>query len=859
MPNHRTQRLLLCVLLSLVVHVGLAASFVSAIQPKSVPLEIVNPIQVSLVQDISDAIGTAASRSIESNLNQLSVSETQRNSIDLNQPVDSAFLKDDEVFDELELAAVVHVDANQSTEIAEIVQPSPPLPVIEEEVNNERSEAEVQPNSTEANDVSSNMGHMPEPRELESTESEIVESVAEPIPPEPVSEQLSHITETVKKPTGQMAHLNIDNEIENWIESFNEPVSDRQPAEVSILQVPTSSEFIADVSDADELAGIWSSETIESVSVNFEQLPLNESTPEEIAEPEIQVEAVGIVELPEPVSIPKSEIAQVVAPDVIDIELFDSEIYSTPGIEHKTRIDEQFANYAPSNSIEIAHSRIDEGIEYLTDSDFQPVSDNTPIETSIHLEQKSVDQFADFTDADELAGIWSTEAKEPATIEFERLPSREAASETTVESENQVASISELPNSVENLITEFSQVPPPEFIELAHFTEEVTANTSSQTAYFGINDDINLISEVDHQVKSNIAPVEISSVPLPASSELVASKSDADDLAGIWPTELIEPATIEFERSPSNEPKSEEIVEIQSLFASTTDLSEQIQPATQETEPKAQPVPTAPVSVVNQTAYSTDLDEEVSNAKTVDLNDSWLNNQAPSATGQLAYAPPKLEPKPIRKDISNSENTLSDDGFQLESRPTEYLPEANGAEQKADEQTTIQQASVPEATQENQPEVDDTRPSPDLLEVTESERTSIPNERQQVASIGSVQQSVKSNHQDTMNNVTQEASLGGISADVGPKYGVEGLPNQAPRYPYRSRANDEQGRVILRVIVDQRGRAKEVTVLESSGYSRLDKAARKAVKRWRFLPAQKNGQSIQGVVQVPINFVLNSS
>ena len=81
-----------------------------------------------------------------------------------------------------------------------------------------------------------------------------------------------------------------------------------------------------------------------------------------------------------------------------------------------------------------------------------------------------------------------------------------------------------------------------------------------------------------------------------------------------------------------------------------------------------------------------------------------------------------------------------------------------------------------------------------------------------------------------------------------------------PRYPYLSRVNDEQGRVILHVVVDRKGRAKEVKVLESSGYSRLDKAARKAVKRWRFSGLlRKNGQSTQGVVQVPINFVLDNS
>ncbi len=103
------------------------------------------------------------------------------------------------------------------------------------------------------------------------------------------------------------------------------------------------------------------------------------------------------------------------------------------------------------------------------------------------------------------------------------------------------------------------------------------------------------------------------------------------------------------------------------------------------------------------------------------------------------------------------------------------------------------------------------------------------------------------------------ASIGSASANSSPKYGVKGLPNPAPRYPYLSRANGEEGKVILQVVVDRYGLASEITIVQSSGYRRLDKAARKAVKKWKFHPALKGGIEVQGVVQVPISFVLRNS
>ncbi len=108
-------------------------------------------------------------------------------------------------------------------------------------------------------------------------------------------------------------------------------------------------------------------------------------------------------------------------------------------------------------------------------------------------------------------------------------------------------------------------------------------------------------------------------------------------------------------------------------------------------------------------------------------------------------------------------------------------------------------------------------------------------------------------------NSQQQASLASDSSATKPKFGVKGLSNPTPRYPYKSKARGEQDKDILRVVVNRKGRADEVTVVETSGYSRLDKAATKAVRKWRFQPAHTNALSAHGVVQVPISFALKDA
>ena len=88
------------------------------------------------------------------------------------------------------------------------------------------------------------------------------------------------------------------------------------------------------------------------------------------------------------------------------------------------------------------------------------------------------------------------------------------------------------------------------------------------------------------------------------------------------------------------------------------------------------------------------------------------------------------------------------------------------------------------------------------------------------------------------------------------RYDAGYLNNPAPAYPSISRRLGEEGRVLLRVQVSAAGGAMSVEVKQSSGYERLDDAARHAVSQWKFVPAHQNGLPITSWVEVPLQFKL---
>ena len=63
--------------------------------------------------------------------------------------------------------------------------------------------------------------------------------------------------------------------------------------------------------------------------------------------------------------------------------------------------------------------------------------------------------------------------------------------------------------------------------------------------------------------------------------------------------------------------------------------------------------------------------------------------------------------------------------------------------------------------------------------------------------------------------------------------------------------------MLLKVRVTVEGMAAAVDLEKTSGFERLDDAARQAVARWRFVPAKRGDEPIEASVIVPIVFRLD--
>ncbi|HEY4542137.1 MAG TPA: TonB family protein [Noviherbaspirillum sp.] len=84
--------------------------------------------------------------------------------------------------------------------------------------------------------------------------------------------------------------------------------------------------------------------------------------------------------------------------------------------------------------------------------------------------------------------------------------------------------------------------------------------------------------------------------------------------------------------------------------------------------------------------------------------------------------------------------------------------------------------------------------------------------------------------------------------------GVEYLYSPKPAYPAMSRRLGEEGTVVLRVTISERGLVDQIEVAKSSGYPRLDESALRTVKTYRFKPQMENGRAIPVIANIPVPF-----
>ncbi|MGS0673706.1 TonB family protein [Shewanella sp. 0m-4] len=106
------------------------------------------------------------------------------------------------------------------------------------------------------------------------------------------------------------------------------------------------------------------------------------------------------------------------------------------------------------------------------------------------------------------------------------------------------------------------------------------------------------------------------------------------------------------------------------------------------------------------------------------------------------------------------------------------------------------------------------------------------------------------------NQAKVEAKQGVSKQTVALSQPTFAAPPSQPHYPKKARKRGFQGTATIEVMFNQIGEQLSLTLVDSSGYRLLDKAALSAVEKWRFT-APKPQTAFSYTVRVPVKFALN--
>ncbi|MFC1235046.1 energy transducer TonB [Vibrio sp. F74] len=76
-------------------------------------------------------------------------------------------------------------------------------------------------------------------------------------------------------------------------------------------------------------------------------------------------------------------------------------------------------------------------------------------------------------------------------------------------------------------------------------------------------------------------------------------------------------------------------------------------------------------------------------------------------------------------------------------------------------------------------------------------------------------------------------------------------------YPRVAKRRGQQGKVLIEVWIDDKGKQIKQFIVDSSGFSTLDGAALTAISNWKFDVSTDRGHAIAHRVQIPVNFKLD--
>lgn len=91
--------------------------------------------------------------------------------------------------------------------------------------------------------------------------------------------------------------------------------------------------------------------------------------------------------------------------------------------------------------------------------------------------------------------------------------------------------------------------------------------------------------------------------------------------------------------------------------------------------------------------------------------------------------------------------------------------------------------------------------------------------------------------------------------DFGSGTGPAFLRRVMPVYPEQARRLGQEGKVLLRLTIDDRGNLLKVEVLDGAGFG-FEEAAVEAVRRSSFRPASIQGKPVVSIARLPIRFAL---
>ncbi len=82
------------------------------------------------------------------------------------------------------------------------------------------------------------------------------------------------------------------------------------------------------------------------------------------------------------------------------------------------------------------------------------------------------------------------------------------------------------------------------------------------------------------------------------------------------------------------------------------------------------------------------------------------------------------------------------------------------------------------------------------------------------------------------------------------------LKRRAPVYPTLARNKGYEGTSVFIATINPDGTIKDLQLSQTSGHAILDKAAKEALRHWKFAPAKRNGTTVASQLRIPIVFRL---